>query len=148
MLEACITYGRTINENPIRGDLTPDMKTTGRETGLTARCQATARHEARNNCVPCVLFLSIPFHSAVKCGEHATPNAEVATCDGCTRFDGRNGTSEALALIISVFNVSVMLLSAAMTSGGYVLSVNSEHLLYHARCHHRRHPWQKHPQSH
>jgi hypothetical protein len=100
------------------------MKTTGRETRLTSRCQATARHEAGNNSIPCVLLLPVSFYSAVECGEHATPNAEVATRDGCTRFDGRNGTGEALTLI-SVFNVSVMPLSAAKTSEGYVLSVSS-----------------------
>jgi|SRR6266850_4315556 len=108
---------RTINENPIRRDLSSDMKATGRETRLTARCQATARHEAGNNGVPCVLLLPVSFYGTVECGEHATPNAKVATRDGCTRFDGRNGTGEALTLI-SVLSVSIMPLSAAKTSGG------------------------------
>jgi hypothetical protein len=107
--------GRKINENPIRRYLTSDMKTTGRETRLTARRQATARHEAGNNGVPCVLLLPISFYGTVECGEHATPNTKVATRDGCTRFDGRNGTGEALTLI-SVLSVSVMSLSAATYS--------------------------------
>ncbi len=89
---------RTKIENPIRGDFTSVMRTTGKETRLTACCQATACHKARNNGVPCVLLLPVPFHGAVECGEHATPNTKVATSDGSAGFDGRNGTGEALTL--------------------------------------------------
>jgi hypothetical protein len=65
---------------------------------LTACCETATGHESRYDSVPCILFLPVPFHSTVKCGEHTTPNTKVATGDGCTGLNGGNRASEAFTL--------------------------------------------------
>lgn len=68
--------------------------------GLTPCSETSTSQETTDNCIPHVLFLSNALYCTVECGEHATPNAEVAACDGGTGFDNGHCTDEAIALCV------------------------------------------------
>jgi hypothetical protein len=67
-------------------------------TPLTSQSQTSTGEETRNDSVPRILLLAVPFHRTVKRREQPAPNAKVASEDWCTGFDRGEGTDKAFSL--------------------------------------------------
>lgn len=75
-----------------------NMEMSKDEEKFTSCSQTSTRHEPRNNGIPSILLLPPTFHGTIESGEHASPNAEVATCNWGTCFDGRYRTNQTFTL--------------------------------------------------